>query len=328
MATQNTPIKQYHQGYSQRFNRVLDHIDQHLDQSLDLSQLAAIAYFSPYHFHRMFASCMGETPGDYIRRRRLAVAAFLLSHHPQRSILEIALMVGFGSGEALARAFKSLFGHTPTAWRQGADQHWAEEVVAIRQRAWWQRNFDQVIRNLDQTKLQGIGEDVSSNSQPRKTTMHVTIEHIPQRRVAYIRQIGPYGPAIGALWRNTFEPWLQLNGLTTQTCYGLGHDDPSITPPEKCRYDACVEVPDDFVANGQASIMILPAGRYAVMRFKGTGRDIADAWRALFSEWLPSSGMQVQCDLGPCFERYDRRVERDEATGEFECDLCIPVRPN
>ena len=62
-------------AYTQRMNRVLDHIDKHLDESLEVAALAAIAHFSPFHFHRVFTAWMGETLGDYLRRRRIEVAA-------------------------------------------------------------------------------------------------------------------------------------------------------------------------------------------------------------------------------------------------------------
>ena len=54
---------------------VLEHIDRHLDESLELATLAEVAHFSSFHFHRLFSAWMGETLGDYLRRRRLEVAA-------------------------------------------------------------------------------------------------------------------------------------------------------------------------------------------------------------------------------------------------------------
>ena len=60
---------------------------------------------------------MGETLGDYLRRRRLERAAVLLRSDPTLPVLNAALEVGFGSGEAFSRAFKAHFGHVPSAWR-------------------------------------------------------------------------------------------------------------------------------------------------------------------------------------------------------------------
>src|SRR5437764_7645952 len=104
--------------YERRMHKVLDHIDRQLDKSLDLVTLAEVAHLSPFHFHRLFAAWMGETLGDYLRRRRVEVAAMRLSSQPRLSVLTAAISVGFGSGEAFARAFKTRFGCAPTAWRQ------------------------------------------------------------------------------------------------------------------------------------------------------------------------------------------------------------------
>ncbi|MFZ6742609.1 helix-turn-helix domain-containing protein [Undibacterium sp. JH2W] len=112
----------YQAEYARRLNRVLDHIDQHLDASLELEQLAEIAHFSRFHFHRVFAAWMGETLGDYARRRRLETAAWRLCCDMQASILDIALACGFASGEAFARAFKIRFDCTPSQWRTTRDE--------------------------------------------------------------------------------------------------------------------------------------------------------------------------------------------------------------
>ncbi len=77
--------------------------------------------------------------------------------------------------------------------------------------------------------------------------MDVNIVTLPPARIAYMRHIGPYGAGINRFWAETFLPWRIAQGLDQSPCYGIGHDDPHITAPEQCRYDACVEVPEDFV---------------------------------------------------------------------------------
>src|SRR3977135_2494903 len=103
--------------YEKRMHRVLEHIDQHLDEALNLEMLAEVAHFSSFHFHRLFSAWMGETLGDYLRRRRLEVAAMRLPAPPRVSVRDAALSVGFGSGESFARAFRNRFGCSPTDWR-------------------------------------------------------------------------------------------------------------------------------------------------------------------------------------------------------------------
>lgn len=130
-------------------NAVLDHIDRHLDTPLDLAQLADVAHFSRFHFHRVFAAWMGETLGDYARRRRLETAALRLACRPDETILDIALATGFGSGEAFARAFKIKFGCTPTAWRAGVAAKNAAMLATMRLRR-QDSNPDQAMRNPGQ----------------------------------------------------------------------------------------------------------------------------------------------------------------------------------
>src|SRR6266571_7948838 len=128
--------------YVARMHRVLEHIDRRLDEQLELDTLAKVANFSPFHFHRLFTAWFGETLGEYVRRRRLEVAAQRLVAQPRLPVLEVALSVGFGSTEAFARAFKTRFGATPSAWR--------DAEVSKR---------DQVKSNLDQAVSLSAAKD-------------------------------------------------------------------------------------------------------------------------------------------------------------------------
>ncbi|SMC27900.1 AraC family transcriptional regulator [Andreprevotia lacus DSM 23236] len=312
MSDPNSPLAR--QEYARRFNRVLDHIDQHLAEPIDLAQLADVAHFSRFHFHRLFAAWMGETLGDYLRRRRLERGTFLLSCQPELNVLSVALACGFGSGEAFARAFKLHFGSTPTAWRAAA---------AVRREA-AKRNPDQAARNDDQApQWPPAHHGCADQHTAEPSDMQVQLSNLKPVRVAYQRHIGPYGPAITAFWQQRVTPWLQSHGLERQTCYGIGHDAPDVTPAAKCRYDACVALPDGVTPSG--NITTLPGGRYAVAEFAGPLSEIPAAWTWLLRDWLPGSGLQ--CDDRPCFEQFEPHAAFDAASGVFRCQLCIPVRP-
>lgn len=323
----------YRAEYARRINRVLDYIDRHLDQPLELAQLAGVANFSPFHFHRVFAAWMGETLGDYARRRRLEQAAFRLSCGLDESVLATALATGFGSGEAFARAFKLKFGCTPSAWRRDTRQRLAAQALGSGAGPLAGSNPNQAPRKFDQAPRRGIGDDDVSRNDTGDFHMNVTVIDLPAARVAYHRLIGPYGPRIGAFWRATVAPWIASNGLDQQMCYGVGHDDPGITAPDKCRYDACVTLPDSvsdaFDGAGSATIATLPGGRYAVARFEGDPAALANAWTWLTRDWLPESGLQP--DDRPCFEMFGpntvTRPRGAHEVGRLVCDLCIPVRP-
>ncbi len=301
--------------YESRMHRVLVHIDEHLDAQLDLATLAKVAYFSPFHFHRLFSAWMGETFGDYLRRRRVEVAARRLAAQPRTKILNIALSVGFGSAEAFTRAFRSRFGCSPTAWReqQSAQRH-------------ANSNSGQTNSKRDQALQASFAEREVSRSLNKEIIMKVSLIDREPATVAYLRHLGPYGEPIARFWQETYVPWAIMNKLGADHArYGISYDDPSITAPEQCRYDACAEVAPDFVATGAALKATIPGGKYAVLNFKGTVEQVGEAFTALLRDWLPSSGLQL--DARPCFEYYPKSAAHDYETGAFECEICIPVVP-
>lgn len=308
--------------YAQRMNRVIDHIDRHLSEDIDLTHLAGVANFSPFHFHRLFSAWMGETLGSYLRRRRLEVAALLLAHEPRRTVLEIAVEVGFGSAEAFARAFKLHFGMTPSTSRRLAQRRWTDRRGADSGSA-PEKVQSRALSKMDQAADPGLLDH--GRSKLPETLMKIEIFTLPPVRVAYMRHIGSYGPEITRFWQEDFLPWRSTRGLESAPCYGVAHDDPDITPHGKCRYDACVAVPDDFSMSAPASICHLPGGRYAIATFRGRPQEAVAAWASFLSDWLPSSGMQP--DHRPFLECYPASAFRQEASGILECELCMPVKP-
>lgn len=156
--------------------------------------------------------------------------------------------------------------------------------------------------------------------------MKVTLIDRQPATVAYFRHIGPYGEPIARFWQATYVPWAVMNKLGADHArYGISHDDPSITAPEQCRYDACAEVTPDFIATGGALKKTIPGGKYAVLNFKGTVEQAGEAWASILRDWLPSSGLQL--DSRPCFEYYPKGAACDGKTGAYECEICIPVTP-
>jgi AraC family transcriptional regulator len=253
---------------------------------------------------------MGETVGDYLRRRRLEVAAMRLAGQPRLTVLQVALSVGFSSAEAFTRAFNARFGCSPTAWR-------------TRQAA--KSNPGQAHRNRGQASAGRPAEHERSGQTLPERLMNVKLVDRPAVTLAYLRHVGPYGAPLARFWQEVYYPWAAANNLLGRARYGISHDDPSITAPRQCRYDAGVEVAPDFVVSGRAFRTTLPGGKYAVLRCKATAEQMAAAWSSLLRDWLPSSGLQL--DARPWFEHYPVDAACDPRTGEFECDICIPVVP-
>ena len=103
-----------------RVRRIADYVHTHLDRDLSVADLAAVAGLSPAHFSRLFAAAAGEPPHRYVRAVRLDEAARLL-RTTRRSVLDIALTVGYGDPSSFGAAFRRRFGASPTAYRKAHD---------------------------------------------------------------------------------------------------------------------------------------------------------------------------------------------------------------
>ena len=97
-------------------NKTMDYIEAHLSGEIDYEQLARLACCSSYHYQRMFAYMAGVSLGEYIRRRRMSVAAADLQGGEK--VLEVALKYGYQSPTAFNRAFQSVHGLPPSALRE------------------------------------------------------------------------------------------------------------------------------------------------------------------------------------------------------------------
>lgn len=95
---------------------IINHIEDNLEKDISVQSVSFFSGYSPHHFQKMFAACVGISLGTYIRRRRLTKAAKRLISTQDR-IIELAQDAGFDSQEAFTRAFKSMFETTPKEYR-------------------------------------------------------------------------------------------------------------------------------------------------------------------------------------------------------------------
>lgn len=297
--------------YERRLHKVLAYIDGHLDEPINLVQLARVANFSSFHFHRIFAAHVGETLGSYLTRRRVEQAATRLASQPQLRVLDVALGVGFGSAEAFARAFRKHFGCPPSQWKTRRSARWYEES-----------KLSQAKSRLSQAKRPRKSY-AGSMAETKSSPLQVAVKTRPSVRIAYLRYQGPFGEPLGRFWGEEVYPWLAANNLIGVPRYGVSQDDPQMTAKNKCRYDAGVEVGLDFVPSQNAQIAMLPGGLYGCTKFKGNSTGVPQVWDRILREWLPASGYQL--DARPCFEYYPPDGDYDEKTGTFTCELCIPI---
>ena len=142
-------------------------------------------------------------------------------------------------------------------------------------------------------------------------------------KVAYLRYTGPFGDPLGRFWRMTVAPWLADHGLVDCPRFGVSLDNPRVTPPERCRYDACVQLPAGLTLPDAAETTI-PGGCYAIATFKGTGAQIRLAWEQFRDVVLADTAHRFDTRRHP-YEHYPRGASYDIRTGVFTCELCLPL---
>ena len=273
--------------YSRRLERVIDHIGAHLDEPLDLEQLAAVACFSPYHFHRIYRAMTGETAADTLRRLRLHRAAGeLVEGHP--AIERIARRAGYGSVAAFARAFRAGYGIPPAAYRK-----------------------------------QGRLVLPSPLPNATETAMYdVSVRDLQPARLAALRHTGSY-LEIGTTFERLFA-WAAGRGLMGPLTRAIGvyYDDPDGTPAEALRSDAGISVGPDVTLDNGMRILEVAGSRHAVLHHQGPYAELNKAYRWLYREWLPQSG--EHCADRPIFEEYLNNP-RTLPPEQWLTDICLPL---
>lgn len=321
------------QEYQSRINRVVDYIENHLDEALPLAKLAEIAHFSPYHFHRIFSSLMGETLNRFIQRLRIERAAAKLVGSPKVSVTEVALECGFSGSAAFARAFKDAFGMSATEWRAKAgntdskdckvDSNNEQTVGKDRQA------YSVTLLYAGLTSPTQIWRIEMSSDENVKLIAKVEVKELPDMEVAYIRHVGPYAGDT-KLFEGLFEKlmkWAGARGLINfpdTMLMGIYHDDPNITEESRLRTSICITVPADTKTEGEIGRMKVAGGKYAVGHFELSDDQYPEAWKSIYGGWLPESGYQP--DDGPPFEIY-MNDPRQHPEGKCLVDICIPVKP-
>jgi AraC family transcriptional regulator len=302
--------------YQSRINKTFDYIESHIEKQFTLEELASVANFSKYHFHRIFQGMVGETPFQFILRLRLEKAATALIYKPGLTITEIAYSCGFSDISIFSRNFRNHFQVSATQWRSAKSKN----------------------SNLSQTD----SNKVHANDRPSvyfcritntlkwKTAMKlnksVEVTVLPVMTVAYIRHTGPYkgdGKLFEKLWGRICS-WAGPKGLLQLPVIKflvIYHDDPKVTAEDKLRMSVCITVPPDTKVNDEIGKMKIEAGSYVIARFELKEDEFTEAWEWVYGQWFPASGYQP--DDKPCFEIYPEEPEN----GRFVVDICVPVKP-
>jgi AraC family transcriptional regulator len=279
------------------------YIQGHLDEATSLEELAGVAHFSPYHFHRVFRGMVGESVMEHVRRLRLERAAHRLKfgRHP---VTRVAFEAGYETHEAFTRAFAAMFGVAPSRFR-GRGRAGPEPVAS-----------PSGVHFSPDGATPGFRPVRSDSPLPA-----VRVEHLGPTRVAFMRHAGPY-PGVRATWERLFA-WAGPRGLIGPKARILGvvHDDPDVTPADKVRYDAGIVVNAGFRPEGDVGVQEL-GGEYAVGEHRGSYATLGDTYARLCGEWIPASGREP--NTAPAFEVY-RNSPRTAAPEDLRTDIYLPL---
>lgn len=132
--------------------------------------------------------------------------------------------------------------------------------------------------------------------------MTLTIENLLTHRIAYIRQIGPYGPNnVHAMQQ--LKTWADSKNLLDKTAIILGipQDNPETTLPKNCRYDACLVILNDFQIDGSINEGKFLGGKHAIFKIIHTAQAVQQTYLDIFPTLQTE---EYQIDNKPIFERY------------------------
>lgn len=313
--------------YLGRIERVVDYIYAHCGEELTLDDLADVAAFSRFHFHRVFSSLLGETVSDFVKRLRLQRAAGRLVDHPEESVTDVASACGFSNPSVFARSFKERFGVTASRWRS-LDRS-ARRRLAGGPGEGEERKDGQVSGKDGQAPQaqRGYLLSIVEERRPVVDSLPFTVDvvELPELIVAYARHVGPFDGIPEAFAR--LGRWAGPRGLFAREgalTLAVYHDAPETTAPEQLRSSACLSVPQGTEVSGDINLMTIPGGKFAVARFEISPDQFGAAWDAFMGGWMPSSGYQPDDRL--CYELY-RATPEGHPEGKFIIDICEPVRP-
>ncbi|MEH7459123.1 AraC family transcriptional regulator [Bacillus pseudomycoides] len=297
------------ESYETQIQKAIDYIEEDVMEKQTLRNLAHIAGFSEYHFHRVFQAMVGDSVMEYVRKRRLAQAAYQLSHTDEK-IIDVALEHGFQSHETFTRAFKKLFQMTPSAYRK----------QEIKTPMYYKVNVKQ--RKLN-PYLGGIQMEFRIEKKPAFLVAGYEMKTTSKE--------GENLKDIPAFWDHYLQKNLAdhiPNRKDTSQYVELGMCTDFNLEAGDFTYIIGMEVTDFENMPSELTKRTFPEATYAVFTtpkvpHKDMVASIQQTWNAVFSEWFPHSGYEHAGVVE--FELYDERCHEDKS--EFaQIELWLPVQ--
>lgn len=231
------------------------YIEDNLAGELDIADIAAQAYVSAFHFQRIFSVLCGMTVGEYIRARRLTLAAQELSRGDIR-VIDAAVKYGYDSPDSFARAFTRFHGITPSAAKEKGAALKSYAPLKIRLTLEGGSMMDYRIVEKAQFTVMGVS---------RKFNSETSYQEIPKFWEEHFRNGG--GEKVKGMFGVCIDS--KDNGSAMEFDYLIADV-----------YDPCAEIPGGCVTR------VIPAGTWAI--FPCSVKTLQDVNTKIWSEWLPN----------------------------------------
>lgn len=280
-------------------NRLVALVDDNLSEDLDLASLASGLGTTEYHLRRMFSSLAGMPFSEYVRRRRMTVAAADVLG--QGDLLSIAVRYGYGSTEAFGRAFRSVHGAAPGDVRRDGGPLRTQPQIRFRLTVEGNTIMDARITDRPAFRLVGHAVRVPLVHEGINPHIQAHIASLPLEEHARLKDLS-----------NTEPAGLLQVSADVDADYTEGTD---LTYLHGIAVTEATAVPDDLDVIG------VPAGTWAVFRIEGDYPAVLQAaWAATATEWFPSNPWRLR--PGPSIVTI---LDRSDDFTTATCELWLPV---
>lgn len=252
----------------ERMNRALAYIEENITENIDFKEVAKLSCCSEYHFKRMFSFLAGITLSEYIRRRRLSLAALELNNTNTR-IIDLALKYGYGSPDSFTRAFQSFHGVTPTEARNNRQKLKAFSRMTFQLSIKGGCELYYRIVEKGAFSIVGISKRVPIVFQGVNPEIAAMFETLTAEMIHNLKQL------------SNVEP---LGIIQASTNFSEGRME------EKGELDHYIGVATISECPDSLAKLAVPASTWAVFESVGPFPEtLQTIWGRIYSEWFPSS---------------------------------------